>query len=213
MTEGISWGAILDRLGGSQAFEPLPAGDYDVRIAESSAVRASTGKPMIKVRFEVTSGPRAGRKFFHNFVITTQGENAEKAMAVFFRNMKVFGLDEAYFRSDPPLDQVAKAVLGKVCKVTTTVREWQGQLNENVTRIQAATPGVALAAATPVSSNGSGAPVPTGLPPVAPVQAPPAPAYVPAPQPEQYNVPAHPAPAPPVVTTPPTLPPPPPLPV
>lgn len=200
MTEGISWGAILDRLGGSQAFEPLPAGDYDVRIAESSAVRASTGKPMIKVRFEVTSGPRAGRKFFHNFVITTQGENAEKAMAVFFRNMKVLGLDETYFRGDPPLDTVANAILGKVCHVITTVREWNGQLNENVTRIQPATPGVAMAAATPVGQNGSGAPVPQGLPPVAP-------SYV-----QSVDVPAQPAPAPPIVTTPPNLPPPPPLP-
>lgn len=197
LSDGISWGAILDKLGGAAAFEPLPAGEYDVRIIESNAQRASTGKPMIKIRFEVTSGPRAGRKFFHNFVITTQGENAERAMAVFFRNMKTLGLDEAYFRADPPLETVAKDLLGRVCRVMTNVREWQGQLNENVTRINPATPGQSLAAATPAGQNGSGAPMNFGgLPAPQPTAA-----VNPTAQPEQ------------VVTTPPNLPPPPPLPV
>lgn len=222
MSEGISWSTILDKIGGSQAFEPLPANDYDVRIAESSAVRASTGKPMIKIRFEVVAGPYSGKKFFHNFVITTQGDNMEKAMAVFFRNMRTLGLDEGFFRTNPPIEGIAKALLGKVCRVSITHREWQGQINENVTRIQPASAATNVSLGTPAQasvqiSGGNGAPVPTGLPPVAQTYATPAsvaPAQETASQVTVASTPAPSTPAyePPTSVSPPTLPPPPPLP-
>jgi hypothetical protein len=209
MTE-VSWSSILDRLGGSQAFEPLPVGSYDVRIAESTAKKASTGKNMLNVRFEVVSGPRAGRKFFHNFVLTTTGENADRAMSMFFRNMKLFGLDDAYFRANPPLDTVARDLLGKVCNVTVDHREWQGNIQENVKQIKAATPGMAAAATTPAGPANS-APVPSGLPQPIPSTAPPAAPPAPPAPPVAPPVPAYEAPAP-AAVAPPTLPPPPPLP-
>jgi hypothetical protein len=39
----------------SASFEALPVGDYDVEVVESTAVRSSNGKPMVKVTFPKSS--------------------------------------------------------------------------------------------------------------------------------------------------------------
>ncbi len=54
----------------STSNDPVPVGTYDARIAECELVTSSTGKPMLKVTWEITDGEFAGRKLFDNVVLT-----------------------------------------------------------------------------------------------------------------------------------------------
>jgi len=46
-------------------FEPIPAGNYVVRVLEATEKSSAKGK-YIKLTLEVTEGEYAGRKLFHN---------------------------------------------------------------------------------------------------------------------------------------------------
>jgi hypothetical protein len=181
------------------SFDALPKGDYDAECVEATATMSSTGKPMIKTKWEVITGPYARRKFFNNFNLTLGNETA---LAIFFRNMKNLGLTESFFTSigaaADPLGPVAAALVGRRGRFTLGIRPWQGEDRNQVEGIKplvgAATapmPGAASAApmpGTPAPNQMPAAP-PATPPPVAPAQqaapavAPGAPVASPMPQP------------------------------
>lgn len=120
----------------SASFEALPAGDYDVEVTEANATRSSNGKPMIKVRLKVLSGPYQNRSIINNFVFSI--ENA-MALSIFFRHMKCFGLDEAFFGSlgqAGSLEPVAGALTNRRARVTLGIRQWNGEDRNEVTQIK-----------------------------------------------------------------------------
>lgn len=122
--------------------EPLPANDYDVEVAESEAVKAKTGKDMLKVRFRVENGPHANRALFTQYVINPENPNA---LAFFFRNMAAFGLTRDYFATNPSLSQVASAMKGRRARVKVIVSEWQSQDRNEVKATMPPTGGPAAA--------------------------------------------------------------------
>jgi hypothetical protein len=191
-----TFGEILKQAEQSGAsFEVLEAGLYDVKIIESDYQQSSGGKPQIKARFEVISGPKAGFKGLWNyFTLTADNPNA---MAIFYRQLSALGITNDFLATlanvDPAtaMKQIAMALNGKVARVKVKVdTEWN---NNKIERINPLPPD-AIVGGTPAGSPFPGtnpgpvaAPVPATPAPVpttaAPVPASEAPAVAPAPQP------------------------------
>jgi Protein of unknown function (DUF669) len=141
----------------SASNEPLPIGDYDVEIAEATATTSSNDRPMIKVVMKVLDGPHARRSLRTQFVMTLENP---VALSIFFRHMKCFGLDEQFFLSGlNNLGPVAQALQGRRANVTVKHREWQGELQNEVSRIKPYT------GAPKMVPSGPGGPVAPGATP------------------------------------------------
>jgi hypothetical protein len=173
----------------SASFEALPVGDYDVEVVESTAVRSSNGKPMVKVQLQVLSGPFQNRRIFNNFVFSA--DNA-MAMSIFFRHMKCFGLTEDFFAgmgTNGSMEVVANELLRKRARVTLGIRQWQGEDRNEVNQIKPYTgaPGIpnAAPAPTPTGPGTSAYPTPQAVGGSVPVAVPPPPQPVAPPQPVQ----------------------------
>jgi hypothetical protein len=196
--------AIQDAKGAS--FEALPQGDYDVEVAKADAVTSQNGKPMIKTTMRVVSGPYERRPIINQFVFS--GDNPT-AVAIFFRHMKAFGLDEAFFAalgSVASLEPVATALVNRRARLTIGHREWQGETRNEVKAVKPYTGAPTMA--PPPGPGGPVAPTvgPAALPPRPAVAGPTAPAPPPVspPAPQVQPIPQPPAPVAPVPTYEPT---------
>jgi len=159
--------------GGGGNYEPLPNGQYDVKIVKSSHKIAQSGKSMFEVEMQVVSGPHANRRVWNRFVVTPENP---KALGYFFSNMRILGLTTEFFAAQPSDDQVAAALENKVCRVELGQSEYNGSVRNEVKKILAAE-GAANATASPVASTPASPTVST--PPTAPTTstAPPTPPF------------------------------------
>lgn len=120
----------------SASFEALPIGDYDVETEKADAVQSSNGRPMIKATFKVIVGPHTNRKVINNFVLVVDNPTA---LAIFFRNMKCFGLDDNFFAAlgdQGSLESVANSMIGRRVRLTLAQREWQGEMRNEVKQVK-----------------------------------------------------------------------------
>lgn len=187
--------ALQDAKGAS--FEALPVGDYDVEVAKSEAVTSSNGKPMIKVTMKVVSGPYEKRPIMNQFVMSVENPTA---LNIFFRHMRAFGLDDAFFASlgsTGSLEPVAHALLNRRARLTLGHREWQGETRNEVKAVKPYT-GAPPVTPPPGPTTGPG-PV---AGPTAPGPLPPASASAPLSAPAQPTTPPAAPPAPPVTAAP-----------
>lgn len=180
----------------SASYEALPIGDYNIEITEANATTSQNGKPMIKVKMRVTAGPYEKRQLFNQFVLSIENP---QALAIFFRHMAAFGLDQNFFAQlgqTQDLTPVAQALLGRHATVTLGHREWQGETRNDVTNIKPIQGGVPSPNGLPGNAAPmpqASVPAPSAVPTPAPT-VPTTPASAPAPQ---AQAPAAPAPAPP----------------
>ena len=156
MTEPINWGQLMQNAKGQ--LEPIPDGDYDVKVIDAQAMKASTGKLMFKVKFEITSGPHAPRKVFNNLVLS---DDNPMALAIFFRNLEALGVNEAFLAQNPSPDQIASAMSNRTCRVTLGKRTWQGVEQNEVKRMLPPLGGGPVA---PGVATGPAVPMPGGMP-------------------------------------------------
>lgn len=194
----------------SASFEALPIGDYDVEVAKADSVRASSGKPMIKVQMKVLAGPYQERQVFNNFVLSLENP---QAMAIWFRHMRSFGLTDEFFAAlggNGSMEAVASALVTRRARLTLAHREWQGETRNEVTAVKpytgapglpgptGPTPAVGVPAGPQFAATAPPQPPPTPqlATPAAPAT-PPTPAYVAPPTPPVQPVAA--APQPPTV--------------
>lgn len=189
-----SWQDLINDAGGAgDSYEPIPAGDYDFVVSQADATQSSTGKTMYKVRCKVEQGPHKDRLVFHQFTISPENPNA---LAMFFRQMNVLGLNREFFSSNPGDHQVAEAINGKRFRGQVQIKTWQGQERNEIKQMFTAVQG-ALGSGGPTPGSGpqipATAPAPAPQPAPAPAPAPAAPAPAPAPE---YAAPAAPTPAP-----------------
>lgn len=145
----INWGD-LRKAADDGGFEALPPNEYDVYVAKAEAARTSSDKDMVKVQFKVETGPNAGKTVFNQFVISPDNANA---LGFFFRHMAALGLNDAFFASNPSIEQLAASLENRRCRIRVSIRKWQEQERNNVDAILPPSSGSA-APATP----GSGAP-------------------------------------------------------
>lgn len=120
----------------SASFEALPLGDYDVETEKAEAVQSSNGRPMIKATFKVIVGPHTNRKVMNNFVLVVDNPTA---LAIFFRNMKCFGLDDNFFAAlgdQGSLEPVANSMIGRRVRLQLGQREWQGEMRNEVKQVK-----------------------------------------------------------------------------
>lgn len=111
-----------------------PIGEYDAKVATTEVKKTGGGKDSISVRFEIITGPLAGRKTAPRaFVISPESANA---LAFFFRDMRTLGLGEDFFSGNPPLETVASALVGKPCRIVVGTRRWNDEDREEITKIK-----------------------------------------------------------------------------
>lgn len=194
MTDTYSWDDLL-KTADEAGFSVLDPGEYDVRVKTAEATRSKADKDMIKVNFEVISGPSKGRGgIFNYFVLSPENPTA---VGFFFRNMATLGLDRNYFASRPTMAKLATDMVGRTARIKIKHEEFNGQTQMRVDNIKKIPGDAATPVPAPVASP---QPQPTVAPQPAPVATPhpaPAPASVPTPTPEAAPVqPAAPVPVP-----------------
>lgn len=122
----------LKQAAGEAAFEPLPPSEYDVYVESAEPKKAQSGKDMITTKFKVESGPYTGRTLFNQFVISPENANA---LSFFFRHMRVLGLDDAFFATNPPIEKVASSLINKRCRARVSIRQYNGEDRNQVDSI------------------------------------------------------------------------------
>lgn len=155
------------------AITVLPKGTHRLKVASASAKNNG-----IQPVFTVQEGPDAGKRAMAGGIFpgTTEG-----GRIAFFRKLEKFGLGKDFFAKNPTLEDVAKALVGRVVDVDLDVKEWNGEdrneMGFGIKLVDApALPGVggvpntATSASAPVSSEPQvPAPVPTSAATATPV--------------------------------------------
>jgi len=166
----VNWSELLseaaEATGGS--YDPLPDGEYEFKVIETSATTTQTGKPMFKLTAEVQTGAHAKRRVWDNLVISPENKTA---LSIFFGKMKALGLNEEYFRQNPPAEQVASAMLNRTFRGQVGSRPWNNETRNEIKRYAPV-----LASSAPASAPVASAPAPAPAPAfAAPAPAPAAP--------------------------------------
>jgi hypothetical protein len=153
----VAWGSLRKRA--EDATKPPEPGWYVLECTKAENKKAqSSGNPMIAAQFKIVEGPAAGKTgIFNNFNLTVDNDFA---MSIFFRNMEAFGIDAAFFETNPSLDFVAQSLVGRRANVELGIRTWQGQPRpqfENIRPIDGQMPVVGAPNVGPsVTSPGGG---------------------------------------------------------
>jgi hypothetical protein len=166
----IDWAKLAEGPAG-QAAKILETGAYNFVVTKAVAARTNAGdKDTIKATLVVEGGPRNGTQAWHQFTITPDSEGS---MAMFFRQMGAFGLDQAFFatlqRGSAGVGQIAAALVQRRVRANVIHETYNDEPRVRLERFaKAAGPGA-------VPAPGVGAVVPPR--PVVPV----VPAGVPSP--------------------------------
>jgi hypothetical protein len=158
-----NWAELIKKSGDAASntnYEPLPDGDYELKIVKVEAVTTSTGKPMFKVTNEVQGGPYANRKVWDNLVVTHDNPTA---MNMFFMKVIAMGLTKPFFESNPTDAQIEQALTGRTFRANLGLRTYEGKDSNEIKKYYSGQ------AAAPAPST-AGAAVPP--PPPAPAPAP-----------------------------------------
>jgi len=166
----LNWSDLVKEAGEVGNYEPLPDGDYDLKVTEATAKVSQSGKTMFSLKTEVQAGPHAKRLVWDNLVVSP---DSSAALGMFFKKMSALGLNKAYFDQNPSNAQIEQALIGRSFRGQVGSRVWQGS-KKNEIKMYYVLP--TDATATPVAAS---APAPAPAP--APVAAAPAPAPAPAP--------------------------------
>lgn len=172
----LNWADLVKDAGEATGnFEPLPDGDYDLKVVEAPAGTTSTGKTMFKLKAQITSGPYANRFIWDNITISPENKNA---LGIFFSKMAALGIPREFFLNNNPSNAQIEATLqGRVFRAQIGSEVYQGAKKNKIARYYVANAVASSipAAAAPTQVNTAGAAVPP------PPPAPPAPGAVSAP--------------------------------
>jgi hypothetical protein len=122
------------------ASKPVPKDWYDLQVSKADVKQASTGALMISARLTIVSGPYANRVLFTNFVLSLDNPTA---LAIFFRNLAAFGMDDSFFEtlsgaeSDDPsvgLQAIANSLVDRMARGEVSTRTYQGTERNEITQ-------------------------------------------------------------------------------
>lgn len=168
----FDWSTLYNRAK-AVSFEPLPPATYHFEVVESSVVTTSNGKPMIRIKLSVVGGPRAGTKVFDQLVLSI---DSEKALSMFFMQLKAFGLDERFFATIPPgqVGPIAQALFGRHVRAKVIITEWNDRERNEVSSYSryVSNPSESALEHSVASLASSQSHIPVSAPVAAPVQAP-----------------------------------------
>jgi hypothetical protein len=165
----LNWADLVKDAGEATSnFEPLPDGDYDLKVVEAPAGTTSTGKTMFKLKAQITSGPYANRFIWDNITISPENKNA---LGIFFAKMAALGIPREFFLNNNPSNAQIEATLqGRVFRAQIGSEIYQGAKKNKIARYYVASPTAASSApiASQVNTAGAAVPPPPPAPPVAP---------------------------------------------
>lgn len=129
-------------------YSNCPPGTYDVKVISTEAKQTAKGKDMFVIKYEITTGPNAGRKVTNRMTISPE---SAAALGFFFREMRAMGLDETYFAKNPTVHQIAAELMGKTCQIVVATEQYNGEDRDVVKKIMPPVTGVSspVMAATP----------------------------------------------------------------
>ena len=159
-----NWAELIKKSGDLSSntnYEPLPDGDYELKVIKVEAVITSTGKPMFKVTNEVQGGPYANRKVWDNLVVT---HDNSKAMDMFFMKVIAMGLTKPFFESNPTDAQIEQALTGRTFRANIGLRTYEGKDSNEIKKYYKG-----QSTSEPSSTPGAAVPPPPPAPPAAPV--------------------------------------------
>jgi hypothetical protein len=170
----INWTDLIKEAGETATYEPLPDGDYELKVIDAKATTSQSGKTMFKITTEVQNGPYAKRRVWDNLVISPENS---KALGMFFMKMGALGLGKEYFNSMPTNAQIEQALFGRAFRATLGTRTYNGNRSNEIKqyhRIAAETAGAAVAAPAPApqAATAGAAVAPAPAPAPAPSPAP-----------------------------------------
>lgn len=146
----LNWDSILQEQADESAASVLPEGDYDIKVVNSEATRASTGSPMIKLTCDVTSGPFATKRLWTNIVLKSDSPGA---MRISLKKMAGLGLSREWLaENNPSVDMIATALAGKTAVAKVIQRTWNDQQRNDIDMFKLGADG-ATPAPPAVSSN------------------------------------------------------------
>lgn len=105
-----NWSTLLQNAAPVQGFQPLPPATYRFRATAGTGKTAASGAQMVQVELEVASGPKAGKKVWHNWVLPADSskDTAQEQMNRFLGAMEVFGLNLAFFQQNFANQEITK---------------------------------------------------------------------------------------------------------
>jgi Protein of unknown function (DUF669) len=114
----VPWDVLVAKAKTEGFTEVAPVGSYQCRIESAEAGESSQKKtPQIDMRLKITEGEHAGKRpttFSHRIYMT------EANASIFMQNLNAFGItNEVAVQHRPTLDQIARAIVGKVVTVVT----------------------------------------------------------------------------------------------
>lgn len=180
----LNWSELVKDAGDTSSYEPMPEGDYELKVVESKATNTQSGKTMFKVTTEVQGGPFNKRKVWDN--LTVSPENP-KALTMFFVKMSALGLGKEFFDTNPSNAQIEAALLHRTFRGKVTQETYQGNVGNKIGTYHRAVAATASAPAAAVAAPPAPAPAPAtpfdgpsiDVPVVAAPPAPPAPPAAP----------------------------------
>jgi hypothetical protein len=174
----LNWSELIKEAAdsGSTSYEPLPDGDYELKVLEAEAKQAQSGKTMFAIKCQVQGGANANRLVWDNLVVSP--DNAT-ALGIFFRKMAAMGLTkDAFFDREPTTAQIEQALIGRGFRGQIGSRTYNGQKRNEIKNYYPSS-AAAAGAPAPVQTTTAAAPAP-------------APAAAPAPAPAPSSAPAAP---------------------
>jgi hypothetical protein len=156
----------------STNYEPLPEGDYELKVVEATATTTSTGKLMFKLTTEVQGGPYAKRRIWDQWVVSADNETA---MNIFFGKGAALGLSKDYWLANPTPAQVEQALAHRTFRGKIAIRTYNGKQGNEIKSYFPSQGVAAAATAAPVAAAPAPAPAPAAAPAPAPAPAPAAP--------------------------------------
>jgi len=169
----MNFGDILAKAKEGGGFDLLPDGVYIAKIIESEAKTSNNGKPQIKARFEIVSGPHAGFKgLWNNFTLTVDNETA---LRIFYSQLSALGITSEFLDSlanvdaDTAFKHLAGALVGKVASIKVKIdHEWNNNKIDRINKAPAEYAASAGAAASPFGGAAPAAPAAPSAPAAAP---------------------------------------------
>lgn len=169
----LNWADLAKAAGeSSNNYEPLPDGDYDLKVIEAVATVSASGKTMFKLTTEVQGGAYAKRRVWDNLVVSPDNQNA---LSIFFSKMQALGLPRDWFLNNAPSNaQIESLLNGKMFRAAIGSSVWNGSKRNEIRKYyvaQAATPATPAAQSSmtpPPPPPPPGAPAPSSAPAQAP---------------------------------------------
>lgn len=123
---------------GIKAFEPLPAGSYDVEVTSVVFTRKQGKNPYFVLDYKVISGPNTGKNVRYQNI--TFNESDDDKNGYFFNKMSTLGIaDRTFWASFATIDDaaptVAQALIGRKATLVLRIKEFGGKFSNEVDKI------------------------------------------------------------------------------